>query len=82
MEPMRETWTDERLDHLNREVEGGFKQIDKRFERVDERFDGVDKRLDKLEQRFDSLQLTLLAVGGGLMGTVIACSTAIVAMQL
>jgi tetrahydromethanopterin S-methyltransferase subunit G len=75
MELMRESWTDERLDSLNGKVDAGFKQ-------VDERFDGVDKRLDELEQRFDSLQLTLLAVGGGLMGTVIASCAAVVATQI
>lgn len=39
MEAMaRESWTDERLDYLNRRVNDGFELVDERFNQVDERF--------------------------------------------
>ena len=59
MEAMRESWTDDRLDDLNRRVDAGFKQVDERFKQADRRFDKVDHRFDKLEARFDALQRTL-----------------------
>lgn len=43
MEAMRETWTDERLDYLNRRVDDGFKQVNERFRQVDDRFRQVDR---------------------------------------
>jgi len=52
MEAMRQSWTDDRLDHLNDKVDRGFEQVDKRFEQVDERFEQVDKRFDRIEDRF------------------------------
>ena len=63
MAVMREAWTDERLDDLNKKVDDGFARVDQRFDRleasVDARFDKVDKRFDRLEmnidQRFDKV---------------------------
>lgn len=66
MEAMRESWTDERLDHFRA-------QVDERFDRVDERFDEVDRRLGRVEfemremrtemgginARLDSMQRTM-----------------------
>jgi hypothetical protein len=46
----RESWTDERLDDLNKKVDQGFSRLD------------ADMR--ELNTRFDSLQRTLLQVGG------------------
>jgi hypothetical protein len=31
MKKMREKWTDERLDDLNRKVDDGFRRVDERF---------------------------------------------------
>jgi tetrahydromethanopterin S-methyltransferase subunit G len=44
MEAMRQSWSDDRLDHLNRRVEEGFAQVDQRFEQVDQRFDQLEGR--------------------------------------
>ncbi len=71
MEAMRQSWSDDRLDHLNRRVDEGFEQVDKRFEQVDKRFEQVDKRFDRLEDRFDRLQQGIMVVGGGLIGTLL-----------
>jgi hypothetical protein len=52
MEAMREAWTDDRLDVLNREVADGFAQVDERFAQVDQRFAQVDLRFDQIDLRF------------------------------
>ncbi len=86
MAVMTESWNEQRLDDLNGRVEAGFDRLDKR---IDESATRLDKRIDDLriemnagfEQmraEFGALQRTLLQVGGGLIGTVIAATTAIV----
>jgi predicted nuclease with TOPRIM domain len=62
----RETWTDERLDDLNRKVDQGFAEVktevregfarmEARFEKVDERFKEVDRRFEKVDERFEKV---------------------------
>jgi tetrahydromethanopterin S-methyltransferase subunit G len=70
----RETWTDERLDDLNKKVDDGFERVERRFAEAkaetEERFREVDQRFNRLElrmdngfaqlnDRFDRLQLAL-----------------------
>lgn len=61
---VRETWTDERLEDLNKKVDDGFahleKSVDNRFGEVGARLDRVDKRLEFLAARFDALNRTLI----------------------
>ncbi|HKB52056.1 MAG TPA: hypothetical protein VKC63_11610 [Solirubrobacterales bacterium] len=82
MEAMREAWSDDRLDDLNRKVDDGFLSVDKRFDAVDKRFDWVDKRFDaidrrferledKVDARFDSLQRTLILFCGGIIAALL-----------
>ncbi|HVD86993.1 MAG TPA: hypothetical protein VNB59_06255 [Solirubrobacterales bacterium] len=66
---VRQSWTDGRLDDLNRKVDQGFARLD------------ADMRA--LNGRFDSLQRTLLQVGGvmtaaliGLMATLVGAMVA------
>jgi hypothetical protein len=75
MEAMRGAWTDERLDDLTERME-------KDFRRVDGRFDKIDARFERMDARFDSLQQTIIAVGGGLIGTLVVASAGIIATQL
>ena len=49
----RETWTDERLDELNKKVDDGFKEVNARFDRLEGRF-------ERMEERFHALNRTLL----------------------
>jgi hypothetical protein len=79
MEAMRQTWSDDRLDHLNARVDEGFRNVDERFKQVDARFDRIEHRLDNLDARFDRLQHTIWIVGGGLMSTLIATCVAALA---
>jgi hypothetical protein len=71
----RETWTDERLDHLNQRVGEGF-------QRTDERFDRLEGRFASFEGEFKAMNRTLIQVAGGLIGTMIVTCGAIVATQL
>jgi hypothetical protein len=68
MEAMRQSWSDDRLDDLNRRVETGFVQL------RGEMNDGFAR----IDTRFDALQRTIIQVGGGLIGAVIVATTAIV----
>jgi hypothetical protein len=82
-----ESWNDERMDELSRRMDAGFEEmregfatIDARFNRMDERFAQVatSEDLQFLSSRFDRLQNTLLIIGGGLLGTVIASAAGLV----
>jgi tetrahydromethanopterin S-methyltransferase subunit G len=54
----RETWTDERLDDLNKKVDDGFAEVDKRFDRLETR---MERGFSELNQRLDRMQLALVA---------------------
>lgn len=73
------------------EVNARFSEVDARFGEVNARLDQMATReelqrtgeslqgdLRFLSSRFDKLQNTLLIVGGGLMGTVIASTVALI----
>jgi DNA anti-recombination protein RmuC len=56
MEAMRQSWNDDRLDHLSRRVEEGFQRVDERFEEVDRRFEQVDQRFERVETQLDQMR--------------------------
>lgn len=66
MQTMREKWTDERLDDLNKKVDDGFHRIDQRFAQVDQRFGQIDARFDSLQRLM--LQGFIALVGFQLTG--------------
>lgn len=68
MHSVRESWTDARLDDLNKKVDAGFER--------------VDAELRALNARFDALNRTLLQVGGGVIATMIAGFFGLIATQL
>lgn len=45
----RETWTDERMDDLAKQVETGFDRVDRRFEQVDRQFERVHADIKTLQ---------------------------------
>jgi predicted nuclease with TOPRIM domain len=57
MEAMRNSWTDDRLDHLNLRVDEGFERMGNEFTRIDKRFDEGIERMDaefaRVDRRFD-----------------------------
>jgi archaellum component FlaC len=80
------------------EVDKRFEQVDKRFEQVDKRFEEIDKRFEQvaskeemaevraelrqLNQRFDRLLHTLMVIGWGFAGTVLAALVGALAVLL
>jgi acyl carrier protein phosphodiesterase len=71
MEAMRQSWSDDRLDHLNRRVDEGFALVDQRFDQVDQRFERLEDRFDHLDERFDRLLHALMVAALSLIGSVI-----------
>jgi tetrahydromethanopterin S-methyltransferase subunit G len=68
---VRQNWSDDRIDGLERKVDEGFRHVDdrfalvdKRFEQVDKRFDEVDKRFDQIDRRFDQIDRRFERMGG------------------
>ena len=57
---MRESWTDERLDHFAEKVDWRFDQVDRRFDEVDRRLDKVDHELHRVNDRLDGLARTMV----------------------
>lgn len=82
MELMREAWSDDRLDDLNRRVENGFNRVDTDIRELrsemNSRFDRVDARFDAIDKRFDAMQ-RLMIQGGAV---VIAALIGLIATQI
>jgi hypothetical protein len=76
MEALRSTWTDERLDDLNKRVDDGFARVDDQFKELraemNDGFRRVDVRFEALDARFDALQRTLIQCAVGLVGSIVA----------
>ena len=53
---VRQSWSDDRIDGLERKVDEGFRHVDERFEQVDKRFEQVDKRFEQVDKRFDRVE--------------------------
>lgn len=66
MQAVRQTWTDDRFDHLEAEMKQRFEQVDRRFEQVDKRFDQVDRRFDQVDRRFEQVDNRFEGVEGEL----------------
>jgi hypothetical protein len=76
---VREAWTDERLDDLNRKVDGGFARVDARFSSLEARIDGRFQSLEeRIDAKFDGLNRTLIASAA----TIVAALLGIIATQL
>jgi hypothetical protein len=75
MRAMRQAWTDERLDDLARRMDRGFDKVDADLRRVDSRLYGFQESLD-------ALQRTMLQVGVGLIGALLAVAVTIVGLAL
>jgi DNA anti-recombination protein RmuC len=59
MEAVRQSWSDDRLDHLNHKVDEGFRLVDERFRRVDQRFEQVDQRFERVETSIRDLRVEM-----------------------
>jgi archaellum component FlaC len=59
MEAVRQSWSDDRLDHLNDRVNEGFARVDQRFEQIDQRFEQVDQRFERVETSIRDLRIEM-----------------------
>jgi chromosome segregation ATPase len=76
MEIMRESWTDDRLDYLNRRVDDGFEQVDERFKQADKRFERIEEDLREIRGQLGAMQKAMLQLGvGGIVTMVIGFLT-------
>jgi hypothetical protein len=90
MEAMRQSWSDDRLDDLNKRVDDGFARVDAQFARLDAKIDATAAELrqemklgfDQINARFDAMQQTMIRVGGGLIGVLVASSAGLIATQI
>jgi hypothetical protein len=94
MEAMRQSWSDDRLDDLNHRVDAGFARVDDQFARLDAKIDSkIDAAAAELRHemqmgfhqvnaRFDAMQQTMMRIGAGLIGVLIASSAGLIATQL
>jgi len=97
MEAMRQSWSDDRLDDLNKRVDDGFARVDGQFARVDAQFARLDSKIDaaaaelrqemqmgfhQVNSRFNAMQQTMIRIGGGLIGVLIAAGAGLIATQL
>jgi hypothetical protein len=80
------TWNDDKID-------AGFARLEARMDLesalTDERFKAVNQQLGELKtgqaqmnERFDSLNRTLLQIGGGVIGTLIAGMVTVIVFAL
>lgn len=71
MEPVRESWTDERLDDLSTHMDEGFRSVREEFRGVRQEFRDVraemqamrsetNSRLDAMDARLDGIQRTMV----------------------
>ena len=80
-----ENWNDERMDELSRRMDAGFSEIREGFveinrkldriptrEEIDHRFEATERRVDRVGSRFEHMVWALFAVGGGLLGNLLA----------
>jgi chromosome segregation ATPase len=76
MEAVRDKWTDERLDDLNKRADDGFEKVDKRFEKVEERFDRLegrmDRKFDRIDARLDGMTRAMLVGALTLSGVMLS----------
>src|SRR5215467_13658306 len=59
---MRQSWSDERLDDLNRSVAERFDHVDRRFDDVDQRFEQIDQRFAHVDREIQALRSEIQAM--------------------
>jgi hypothetical protein len=76
---MREAWTDERLDDLNRKIDEGFARLEAESR---ERRREVRTELVALRGELHGVQRLVLQVGGGMLTTMLVGFASLVVTQL
>jgi hypothetical protein len=79
MEPMREAWTDERLDDLSHRVDEGFREFREEMRALRSE---MNTRFDRVEARLESMQRTMILSSVGMTGAIVATLIGLIATQL
>jgi ribosome assembly protein YihI (activator of Der GTPase) len=69
MQGVREKWTDERLDDLNKRVDDGFREMREGFARIDARLDKMQHLMVQFAIAIIAAMVTLYATTIGLVLT-------------
>ena len=75
----RETWTDQRLDDLNKKVDDGFARVDKDIRELRSE---MNDRFDSIDARFESLNRTLLSGAIAIVVALIGSSATLAGIAL
>ena len=86
----RETWTDERLDDLNKKVDDGFQRVEKQIDNglagvkgeVREVRREMNAGFEQLNTRFDSMGRGLFAAAGAIIVAMIGCVSTLVGIAV
>jgi hypothetical protein len=74
MEAVRERWTDDRMDDLNRKVDELGRRMDARFVAMDARFDAVQQTMIGMQRTmihgFVAMSAAIVAGFGGMAGLI------------
>lgn len=79
MEAMRESWSDERLDDLNQQVNELGRRVDNGFNSLRAE---MNARFDQQDARFDSNQRLMIQLWAGTMFTLLAGVVTLLTTQL
>jgi len=79
MEAMRESWTDERLDHFRARVDERFDEVDRRFKEVDRRLGRVEFEVREMRQEMREMNKALAGMQRSMLQGAIALSAAMIA---
>jgi hypothetical protein len=85
MEAMRESWTDDRLDHFAERVDQRFDEVNRRFDEADKRFDKFEVELHRINDRLDTTSRAIVYGALTLSGSMVAgfvAMTALIVTQL
>jgi hypothetical protein len=94
MEAMRQSWSDDRLDDLSDRMGAGFDRVDRSIARLDAKIDTkigassaelrreMQMGFHQINARFDAMQQTMIRVGAGLIGVLVASAAGLIATQL
>jgi hypothetical protein len=57
---VRQNWSDDRVDGLERKVDEGFRHVDQQFEQVDKRFDRLEDGIRELRTELSAMQRSMV----------------------
>jgi len=78
----RGAWTDARLDDRFDQIDRRFDQVDRRFDWIDAELSGIHGEIGGIRGEISELRTTIIRIGGGVGGTIIAGLLGVIAAIL